>query len=335
MVLHIVYEFALNPSRRTVKTIEYSLKRTDTITAEQALEDLTYYYKIIKNRHPVFLDGPANITSDFDKQYKKYSDLFTSYIESAHAVSIREMDLALWAMANTIHDSHTYIVNNFEREETNPFSGENFQQDIDNWVYFSLDLANDLGIFVLKECNYDALYQETVNAFFTHVNHYNIKNIVVDLRDNSGGNSLVANEFISYLGNVDSYNTMGCKVRIGPFMFDSGKTTQINQKQEEQFFGNVWILTNNETFSSAMLFAQMIQDNGIGHIVGFTSGNKPEHYGDVLYFRVPNSKITFSCSYKKWSRIDQSKKDQYLIPDYQVPSEKAMQELYKLIKTEK
>ena len=199
-----------------------------------------------------------------------------------------------------------------------------------NWIWYTIDKQNDIGILTFRECSYNDEYIETVKNFFADVKEANINNVAVDLRSNGGGNSLVADEFIKHL-NVDSYKTWDCAVRCGPILKHFDNDLVKNNKYDTNFSGNVYVLTNTNTYSSAMDFSMLIQDNNLGKIIGEPSSNKPESYGDILYFQLPNSKIQLCISFKKWYRIDQTKKDLLIEPDIPCPQQEAVSVLYDLI----
>ena len=92
------------------------------------------------------------------------------------------------------------------------------------------------------------------------------------------------------------------------------------------------MLTSQYTFSSAMDFATVIQDNGIGKVIGEIPGNMPTAYGDKLSFQLPASKLVLSVSYKKFYRVDITKSIEPLIPDYTVDADKAEEKLVEYIK---
>ena len=75
----------------------------------------------------------------------------------------------------------------------------------------------------------------------------------------------------------------------------------------------------------------LIQDNNLGKVIGEPSSNKPESYGDCLYFQLPNSKLKIAISFKKWYRIDQTKKDLLIEPDIPCPPQESVSVLYDLI----
>lgn len=200
----------------------------------------------------------------------------------------------------------------------------------DKWVFYDIDKENNLGIFVLYDCTNNEEYRNTVKEFFTEVDKAGITNIAIDLRDNPGGSSAVATVFIRYL-NVDEYNHWCSDVRYGCFLYKYRNVKAKNNRLDPQFDGNVYVLTNSNTYSSAMDFTMYIMDNDLGQVVGEPSSNLPDSYGDCLYFVLPNSRIDMSVSFKKWYRIDQSKAGELLMPDYPCDADYALEKVYELI----
>lgn len=186
----------------------------------------------------------------------------------------------------------------------------------EKWVSYTIDNDNSLGIFKLDTCNYNSEYVDELKKFFQEVSENNIENIVVDLRENTGGYSKVVNEFIKYL-NVDKYLSYGGEIRcssqakkqrnLGKLTgYSSFENDEINNEKiphpELIFKGNVYALTSPLTFSSANMFAVILKDNNIGKIIGEPTGNQPSSYGDVLFFKLLNSQIEYQVSFKKWIR---------------------------------
>ena len=190
-----------------------------------------------------------------------------------------------------------------------------------DWVKYTIDKENSLGIFTLNQCTNNDYYKNVLNNFFKDVQKNKIDNIVIDLRENTGGDSSVVNEFLRYL-DVDEYKNYGAEVRFSKdvkqqrgqtFIFkyikDSGKKVKNEKVNDEKliFKGNTFILTSPITFSSGNWFAVMFKDNKLGTIVGEPTGNQPSSYGDILTFQLPNSGFIFTVSYKKFTRPNISK----------------------------
>lgn len=196
---------------------------------------------------------------------------------------------------------------------------------------YSVDLSTGMGIFTLRKCVYDEEYKNGLRDFFTAVQENNIHSVIVDLRSNSGGNSLVANEFIRYLP-VENYFIGASEVRFGSILRKNKPQIRENQQLTPAFSGDVYVLTGADTFSSAMDFATLISDNKLGTVVGEIPGNMPSSYGDILYFQTPNSGLIFTVSYKYLIRPDASKSDLPLIPDVTVHAKDALIETIRLIR---
>lgn len=210
---------------------------------------------------------------------------------------------------------------------------ENSSSEEASFVSYTIDKSKNIGIFTLKSCDCNKEYTDCLRAFFTDVKKQSISNVVVDLRNNGGGNSLVANKFLEYL-DVNTYRTGSMRWRLGPFLTKRSVGKHVNSKQKDlTFTGNIYVMTSTTTFSSAMLFTQYISDNKLGTIVGEIPGNAPNGYGDIAVFKTPNAKLYFSVSTKIFTRADRSVKQNYIQPDIECPAEDALDTIYSLIES--
>lgn len=201
------------------------------------------------------------------------------------------------------------------------------------FVRYNIDKEHNIGIFTLDSCNYNDLYKSKLKEFFKEVDANNIKSIAVDLRKNGGGNSQVSNEFLKYIP-VDSFKGFGCNIRYKSFAIKNKSRIEKNEKYNDLIFnGKIFILTSKATFSSATYFAVLLKDNDLCQVIGEPSGNRPSAYGDVLSFQMPHSNLSFSLTYKKFSRPKVSRdKEDALMPDYIVDEENALEKLYEINK---
>ncbi len=218
-------------------------------------------------------------------------------------------------------------------EEYNQYNKIELSNDGDesSFVSYEIDAENNVAILTLDSCEYNQVYRECLKEMFTKVKEKQITNVVVDIRDNGGGNSYVANEFIKYL-NVEHYEAGSNQWRFGIFMIPSGESRQKNIKCEDLVFdGDVYLLTSADSFSSAMLFAEYIKDNHLGTIIGEAPGNTPNGYGDIAMFKLPNSHMFMQISTKEFFRADRTNESNLVDPDILCDSEKAMEVLYKML----
>ncbi len=205
------------------------------------------------------------------------------------------------------------------------------------FVRYEIDPNRNVGILILDQCIMNEKYEETVKRFFSDVKASGIQNIAIDLRANGGGNSDVVDKFLQYLP-VEEFTDYGVLERLGHWILGHKSLKRKNKTFSDLAFpGRVFVLTSSGTFSSAMLFAVILRDNDLCRVIGQPSGNKPSCYGESLIFQMPNSKLVFTLTYKKFTRPDASKNDEEaLIPDYPtiltVESDGVMEKLHEVVK---
>ncbi len=255
--------------------------------------------------------------------YAEYN--FPNYLKRKHTLNwlgvASEDSIKITFSNNGVYQSEDY--------DFQEISSPKVKQD---FVRYSIDKEKKVGTLTLDSCQFNDYYKETVKNFFTEVKEQDIKVIAVDLRKNGGGNSNVADEFVRYLP-VDNYMNFGSKVRFKSWISIHDVSLSKNNKYDNLVFdGDVYVFTSNSTFSSATWFAVLLHDNDLAKIIGEPSGNKPSAYGDVLSFQMPYSKLSFTLTYKEFSRPDVAKDDEKaLLPDYPIEQENALDELYRII----
>ncbi len=201
----------------------------------------------------------------------------------------------------------------------------------ESFVRYEIDAESSLAILFLDECTYNSEYIDCVREMFEVVRDNDIKNVAVDLRYNGGGSDLVVSEFFRYL-DIDSYKIASMGWRLGFIYLNLGSGISENEKYEELLFdGDVYLLTSTGTFSSAMMFAEYVKDNNLGTIIGEAPGNNPNGCGEIVCFKLPNSKIFMQISTKRFYRADKESADELVFPDIECSSDIAMEELYRQI----
>ncbi len=286
---------------------------------------------------PLTIDGiPTSAVLEAYKQVTAYELDF--YVENQFETQVIVNEYALRLCGVDTSDGVTMTFENgsesveyhYDFVPIAEVKGYEYSEEEKPWVYYKIDEENNVGIFTLTTCVNNEEYRNVLENFFAEVFAGNIENVVVDLRDNGGGNSGGANEFITYL-DVEEYQSWDSGVRFGWYLLENKDIVHKNKQKKQVFNGQVYVLTNIKTYSAAMDFAMLIGDNDLGIIVGEPSGNLPDSYGDILSFQMPNSKLMLCVSHKRWYRIDQSKSGQPIMPDYEVESSEALEKVYELI----
>lgn len=200
----------------------------------------------------------------------------------------------------------------------------------DPFVSYIIDEDKSLAVLTIKSCEYNDEYIDCLKKMFKEINDKSIKHVAIDLRDNGGGNTKVANELIRYM-NVDKFSEGRYEWRFGPFLIPFSGDIK-NKKYDNIFNGDVYILTNSQSFSAAKDFAMMIKDNNLGKIIGESPANSCYGYGEITTFRLKNSGIYSQISTKKFYRINESDKNLLVEPDYPCNDEECLKKLYDVIK---
>ena len=115
-----------------------------------------------------------------------------------------------------------------------------------------------------------------------------IERLVIDLRNNGGGNSMILMPFVAELAKIEKINRTG----------------------------QLFVILGRQTFSSAILNAIALREQTRAQFFGEPTGGKPNHYGEVKSIQLPHTKIAVSYSTKFFRH---SKEDTpSLLPDHTV-----------------
>jgi hypothetical protein len=133
-------------------------------------------------------------------------------------------------------------------------------------------------------------FADFVKKLFAFADSQTIDRVIIDLRFNGGGSSPLAKPLFE-----------GLKSR-----------PPLTAK------GHLYTLIGRHTFSSAMFAAVELHNDLHAVLVGEPTGNKPNHYGQMETFELPNSKLKVSYSTKHFHMI-RNADPSTLKPDIPVP----------------
>ena len=115
-----------------------------------------------------------------------------------------------------------------------------------------------------------------------------VERLVFDMRNNGGGNSSIAEPFLSRIE----------------------KSPDLNRK------GHLFVTIGRRTFSSAILNAMRLRKETAAILAGEATGGKPNHYGEVLNFKLPNSQLEVYYSTKH--RVTSEQDLRSIFPDISI-----------------
>lgn len=184
---------------------------------------------------------------------------------------------------------------------------------------WSLDKRHDVAWFTLDSMKLTGPYEHAVADFFAAAEKAHINRVAVDLRQNSGGETLAEAPFMQYLGvkKVQDYSSytyfdpahLPAEVRdlvrgLRRLGFAPAGYTIPDPPQPSAtriFRGHFFVVTGPGTFSSAMDFAADVKFNHLGVIVGRACGEVLTGGGDVKQFAHPPSGVPFQVPTRVFS----------------------------------
>jgi len=211
-------------------------------------------------------------------------------------------------------------------------------------------------VFTLDTCDNTEEYRTVVGEFWSAVKaDDSIQTVVLDLRNNRGGDFGVAPVFANHLSmgleklfdirqrqsdelcsqpqtqalcdpaTLSFYEQLGVNGTAEVFDLPSAALsifydTLAGPQPTEKFSGEFCVLTSGITFSSAHLWVGAIQLNGLGRVVGTPTGNSPNFWGNTLQFEIPHTDLSLFLTTSLTSIAPESTIDDAIYPDELVPT---------------
>ncbi len=215
---------------------------------------------------------------------------------------------------------------------------------------YLIDTLNNVAIMDFRSFSDTERMEQFADSMFTDLRKNNIGNLIIDIRKNGGGTSNVGDVLLRYISPEPFVQMDKALVRITPLtlklMGNSGGSTLFQFYEtdstdyikplsidEGHYEGNVYLLTSNNTFSSAGSFAWTFKECGMGKVIGEETGGMNVSYGDILRYRLPISNLSCYISFKRFWQLRADENDIHgTIPDVEVPANDALDEALKLIK---
>lgn len=159
-----------------------------------------------------------------------------------------------------------------------------------------------------------------LREMFSEMNRQGVNTLVIDVRDNGGGNSMLCDQLLSWLKPIEETRRTSSLMRVSrlwesqyPNLMETFKETLanrgdsylmgemydaelvdnafgntmsdlfvMNHSRDSLFTGNIIFMQGEDTFSSAGELITTAIDNGIGIVIGDNGVYAPQGYGDLL-----------------------------------------------------
>ncbi len=267
-----------------------------------------------------------------EKIFKSIDSLFQSEIKYGQLSSLNEKDFAedLTQKLRTVtKDKHffvKYLANYSQKniDEKEQEKQNNFSNSLENFGFEKVErLKGNIGYINYKGFAELKSSRKALEAAMNFVENTN--SLIIDLRENGGGDNSMLIEFCSYFFDkkINLYTT---------YFRNSGKMVKNRVKSnvsgKKYLNKNIYFLTSVKTFSAGEALAYFLQERKMAKVIGEKTGgaaNPVDHYyiQNKYLLLVPDGKITSTYSGKNWEHTG-------VIPDKIVSQENALKTAYLL-----
>ena len=164
-----------------------------------------------------------------------------------------------------------------------------YRKNKDKYFWSEFNQAKKLLYINYNNCKNMPGYtvEEFSHQLITDIkNNEEIDKLVIDLRNNGGGNSELFKGFLKWLS---TYDRLNCQ-------------------------GRIFVIVGRDTFSSALLNTYYLKFNTNALFLGEPTGGKPNCYGEVKYLSLNSSGLYIRYSTKYYELIDDNTLSSFL-PD--------------------
>ncbi|WP_288374702.1 S41 family peptidase [Chryseobacterium culicis] len=201
---------------------------------------------------------------------------------------------------------------------------------IQDYAYLTVSTFDDRSTFTMTE------WKTKFDSIFSQIKNDKATKLIIDVRNNSGGNSAIGNLLINYFSDKPYQTYQGKwkkseeyadylkannkesaeynKIKNGDYYMIRSRLVKPD-KNPLRFTGKTYVVVGKRTFSSAMMFSVMVLDNKLAEVVGeIPDKGHPNHFGELINFQTPNTKLDFTFGVKEWIRPAGSTFPNKLIP---------------------
>ncbi len=184
-------------------------------------------------------------------------------------------------------------------------------------------------------------YRQFIDSSFAVIKNQKSKNLIIDLRNNPGGDDSFSDYLVSYIANKPFSWNSSFKLKTSKILKEHVRkqydTTKVfwkevltrqdgeiyeypfdnyePQPEAKRFNGKVYVLVNRQSHSQSTVTAAQIQDYGFGTIVGEETAEYPSLIASIFQFELPNTKIPVNISKGRIIRVNGNTEPKGVIPD--------------------
>lgn len=215
----------------------------------------------------------------------------------------------LWAVFGMLGEFELVLTQDAQMYSVTVTSDQQWQSQTGQPANQDLELQLlETSLAYLRVGSFDVDPEQFADEIATHfatLKQQNIAHLIIDIRENTGGNTDTATELASYVAdapfklvshvterlNEDNRGWFGYKGSAGD-MIRTPWTDEVSPKSEaKRFTGDVYVLVGPVTYSAAIVFATTVKDNQMGKLVGEPTGGYANQTAQGNLFDLPHSQL--------------------------------------------
>lgn len=200
-------------------------------------------------------------------------------------------------------------------------------------------LEGNIGYLEFRRMKDYSAFESFLAETFQDIRQEPIVGLIVDLRRNAGGSTSLGDLLLSCITNKPYRMIARMELKVSPwkkralkerlprwarwipvqYLFREGRriwraaggdivTTELPVKAPKEnplrYRGPVCVLIGEVTFSSAQKLANAIKDYELATLIGTETGGNPNAFGEMCIVRLPNSRLAYGVSGKRYVRAN-------------------------------
>ncbi|MCW9000783.1 MAG: S41 family peptidase [Kangiellaceae bacterium] len=178
---------------------------------------------------------------------------------------------------------------------------------VDKSSDFEYQLLKD-KVGLLKVASFDVdtdWFEEFIDNSFAQMKKDRVTNLIIDIRENTGGNTDSALYLTSYLAGKDFRMISNMREKLNTdnrgwfdYKGDAGEIKQYEWDEwespvdkEKRFQGKAYLLIGPVTYSAGIVFATTLQDYQMATLIGQETGGNANQTAQGNLFNLPHSKL--------------------------------------------
>jgi C-terminal processing protease CtpA/Prc len=181
-------------------------------------------------------------------------------------------------------------------------------------------IDENIGYLVFNRFEKPEKSKQFLNHTFNIIKKEGIKDLIIDMRNNEGGHSIIGDELMQYIAKEPFSVMNSMETKISKELVEKKYKSWFESKKESigtvekykdmerialkdiplRFNGNCFLLISGRTYSAGSGFASAFQCANIGKVIGSETGGLMVTFGDVYSFELPKTKCPINVSWKKF-----------------------------------